>query len=225
MKKVFLLLIVLTTTVLFAQEKASDSTKTPKNYKFKTYVGFNGTINDDLNLNKKLKNSNLPEMNSFVPEFSFGLNYFGKNYSGDFEFGFMFSKPEEGNNEMKYRGFNSRLRVHYNLIDKEKFAFTSGLSLAFVGNEYDIYSKDNTIDLNNLQPNNNAGHVNFTNQMFYIGPSASVYLFKKTSMQLRINVGYELAITRGRYRSEYGSILNNINESGNNRFIFGISLL
>ena len=225
MKKTLLVLIAFTTTVLFAQEKSSDSTKTPKNCIIKTYIGFNGHVNDNLNLNKKLRNSNLPEMNSFVPEFTLGLNFFGKKYSGNFEFGFMFSKPEEGNNEMKYRGYNSRLRLHYNLVDKEKFAFTSGLSFAFTGNEYDIYSKDNTIDLNNLEPNNNAGHVNFSNQMFYVGPSASVYLFKKTSMRLRLNVGYELAITRGRYRSEYGSILNNINESGNNRFIFGISLL
>jgi hypothetical protein len=52
-----------------------------------------------------------------------------------------------------------------------------------------------------------------------------VYLFKKSSLQMRVNLGYEFALTRGRYRSEFGSILNNVNESGNNRFVFGITLL
>jgi hypothetical protein len=52
-----------------------------------------------------------------------------------------------------------------------------------------------------------------------------MYLFKKSSFQVKVNAGYELALTRGRYDSEFGSILNNVGESGNNRFVFGITLL
>ncbi len=227
MKKVLLSVLMLSSVIALAQEetKVVDSVKTSKSYKLETYIGFTGNVNDGMNLNKKLKNANLPELNSFVPEVHFGLNLFMEKYSGDIEFGFLFAKPNEGNNEMKYRGFNTRLRVHYNVVNQEKFAFTTGLGLAFLGNQYDIYSKDNTIDLNDLEPNNNSGHVSFTNQMLYFGPSASVYLFKKSSMQIRVNVGYEFALTRGRYRSEFGSILNNVGESGNNRFVFGITLL
>jgi hypothetical protein len=111
------------------------------------------------------------------------------------------------------------------VVNKENFALTTGLSLAYLGSQYDIYSKNNTIDLNDLEPNNNSGHVNFTNQMLYFGPSVSMYLFKKSSFQVKLNAGYELGLTRGRYQSEFGSILNNVNESGNNRFVFGITLL
>lgn len=224
MKKVVFAVVLLSSFIGFSQEKSTDSTKTKK-IKVDGYIGFNANINDNLNLNKKLSNANLPELDSFVPELTFGLNVFGKEYSGDVEFGFLFAKPEEGNNEMKYRGFNTRVRVHYNVVNQEKFALTTGLSLAYMGSQYDIYSKNNTIDLNDLEPNNNSGHVNFNNQMLYFGPSVSMYLFKKSSFEVKVNAGYEFALTRGRYDSEFGSVLNNIGESGNNRFVFGVTLL
>ena len=224
MKNILYSLVLLFAVCGFSQEKQTDSVKIKK-LKVDAYIGFNGYINDKINLNKKLSNANLPELDSFIPELTFGFNLFGKQYSGDIEFGFLFAKPEQNNNEMKYRGFNTRLRVHYNIINKEKFALTSGLSAAYLGNEYDIYSKDNSIDLNDLEPNNNSGHVNITNQMLYFGPSVSMYLFKKAMFPVKINAGYEFALTRGRYDSEFGSVINNIGESGNNRFVFGITFM
>lgn len=223
MKKVLISLLLLTSFAVYCQEKITDSTKTKK-VKVGTYIGFNGYVNDNMNLNKKLSNVNLPEINQFLPELTLGINIFTKKYSGDVEFGFLFAKQDEGNNEMKYRGFNTRVRAHYNVVNKGDFAFTTGLSIAFLGSEYDIYSKNNSINLNDLEPNNNSGHVNFTNQMLYLGPSVSMYLFRKSGFPIRVNAGYEFALTRGRYRSEFGSILNNIGESGNNRFMFGITL-
>ena len=224
MKKVIFSLCLLCTLFGFCQEKKTDSVKTKK-LKVDAYIGVNANINDNLYLNKKLSNANLPELDSFVPELTFGLNLFAQQYSGDMEFGFMFAKPEQNNNEMKYRGFNTRVRVHYNVVNQEKFAFTTGLSIAYISSQYDIYSKNNTIDLNDLEPNNNSGHVNFTNQMLYFGPSISMYLFKKAMFPVKVNAGYEFALTRGRYDSEFGSILNNVGESGNNRFVFGITFL
>jgi hypothetical protein len=224
MKNVLYSLVLLFAVCGFSQEKQTDSIKTKK-LKVDAYIGLNGYINDKINLNKKLSNADLPELDSFIPELIFGFNLFGKKYSGDIEFGFLFAKPEQNNNEMKYRGFNTRLRMHYNLINKENFALTSGLSVAYLGNQYDIYSNNNSIDLNDLEPNNNSGHVNITNQMLYFGPSVSMYLFKKSMFPVKVNAGYEFALTRGRYDSEFGSVINNIGESGNNRFVFGITFM
>lgn len=222
--KLFALLLLFSVTC-FAQENNNDSIA-KKPIKFRTYAGFAGNMNDNLNLNTNLKNSNLVQLGDAIPEFNFGLNYYWKQYSGDVEFGFLYATPDNKNNTaMKYRGFNTRVRLHYNLIDREKIAFTTGLSVSYLGSEYDIFSTNNTIDLNDLNPDNNSGHVSFTNEMLYIGPSASLYLFKKSNLQVRLNVGYELALTRGRYKSEFGSILNNINEAGNNRLLFGITIL
>jgi hypothetical protein len=209
------------TVVSYSQEKVIDSIK-KKEKKVSIYYGGFVSFNDDFNLNKKLRNSNLPELKTSIPDFVFGLNYFGKKYSGDAEFGFLYSKSDKGANQTKQMGFNSRIRVHYNLVDREKFAFTTGLSVAYTGNEYDIFNKNNTIDLNDLEPNNNSGHVNFTNAMLYFGPSTSFYFFRKSDWNVRLNIGYEFALTRGRYDSEFGSVINNIGESGNNRFVVGI---
>jgi hypothetical protein len=224
MKKVCLFVVMMLTVVTYSQEKVIDTIK-KKEKKISIYYGGSVSFNDDFNLNKKLRNSNLPELKTSIPDFVFGLNYFWKKYSGDAEFGFLYSKSDKGVNEIKQMGFNSRIRVHYNLVDREKFAFTTGLSVAYTGNEYDIFSKNNTIDLNNLEPNNNSGHVNFTNAMLYFGPSTSFYFFRKSDWNVRLNIGYEFALTRGRYDSEFGSVINNIGESGNNRFVFGFTFM
>jgi hypothetical protein len=224
MKNAYLFVIMMLTLVTYSQEKVIDTIK-KKEKKFSIYYGGNVSFNDDFNLNKKLRNSNLPELKTSIPDFVFGLNYFWKKYSGDAEFGFLYSKSDKGANQTKQMGYNSRIRVHYNLLDREKFAFTTGLSVAYTGNEYDIYNKNNTIDLNDLEPNNNSGHVNFTNAMLYFGPSASFYFFRKSDWNVRLNLGYEFALTRGRYDSEFGSVINNIGESGNNRFVFGFTFM
>jgi len=224
MKNVYLFVVMILTVVTYSQEKVIDTIK-KKEKKFSMYYGGNVSFNDDFNLNKKLRNSNLPELKTSIPEFVFGLNYYWKKYSGDAEFGFLYSKSDKGANETKQMGFNSRIRVHYNLVDREKFAFTTGLSVAYTGNEYDIFNKNNTIDLNDLEPNNNSGHVNFTNAMLYFGPSTSFYFFRKSDWNVRLNIGYEFALTRGRYDSEFGSVINNIGESGNNRFVFGFTFM
>jgi hypothetical protein len=220
MKNVYLFVVMMLTAVTYSQEKVIDTIK-KKEKKFSIYYGGNVSFNDDFNLNKKLRNSNLPELKTSIPDFVFGLNYFWKKYSGDAEFGFLYSKSDKGANKTKQTGFNSRIRVHYNLVDREKFAFTTGLSVAYTVNEYDIYNKNNTINLNVLEPNN-SGHVNFTNAMLYFGPSTSFYFFRKSDWNVRLNLGYEFALTRGRYDSEFGSVINNIGESGNNRFVVGI---
>ena len=224
MKNVYLFVVMMLTVVSYSQEKVIDSIK-KKEKKVSIYYGGFVSFNDNFNLNKKLRNSNLPELKTSIPDFVFGLNYFGKKYSGDAEFGFLYSKSDKGANQTKQMGFNSRIRVHYNLVDREKFAFTTGLSVAYTVNENDIYNKNNTIDLNDLEPNNNSGHVNFTNAMLYFGPSTSFYFFRKSDWNVRLNIGYEFALTRGRYDSEFGTVINNIGESGNNRFVFGFTFM
>ena len=221
MKNSYLFVIMLLTMVGYSQEKVADTIKKKDNIAV-TYCGLNVSFNDNFNLNNKLSNSNLPELKTSIPEFVFGINFFGKKYSGDLEFAFSYDKSDKGENETRQAGFNTRVRVHYNLINREKVAFTTGLSMAYVGTEYDIFNKNNTIDLNDLEPINSSGHINFTNSMLYLGPSASFYFFRKSDWNVRLNVGYEFALTRGRYHSEFGSILNNIGEAGKNRFLVGI---
>jgi hypothetical protein len=61
--------------------------------------------------------------------------------------------------------------------------------------------------------------------MLYVGPSASLYLFRLTNWKLRAKVAYEFALTRGRWRSEFLKVNNTVGEQGNNRFMFTLTTL
>lgn len=223
MKKIILPLVLFITSLTFAQETDSDK-KSEKLKAFFTY-GLNVQIHDEYAINTKLNQSGLPELKTTTPELFLGMTFFGKKYSGDLDFGFLNSKNESGNNENKYIGFTTRLRVHYNLINKEKIAFTTGLNISNTTGELNIYSKNNAIDLNTLNPDANSGHVSLRNNLYYAGPSASFYFFKHKTTQLRLNVGYEFAFSKGNWKSDYGNVLNSVNERGNNRFLFGLTIM
>lgn len=186
------------------------------------YFGVNAHFQNDINLNKNLQTSNVVVLDNNTADFVFGFNFFGKKYSSDFEFGFGETKNENNNSKNKNMHFTGRIRFHYNVINKTNFAFTSGLSLAGTSSEVDLYSKNNTIDFNNLNPNSNGGLLSIRNQMFYAGPSLSIYLFKDKFYKVRLNCAYELAFTNGKWKSDYGNTANSINERNNNRFVVGL---
>jgi hypothetical protein len=223
MRNLKVLIALFFVSLSFAQEK--EGTTTTEKPKFYFTYGLNAQVQDELSIDKKLKAAGLPEVNSFTPEFFIGMTLFGKKYSGDIDFGFLNSKNEAGNNENRYIGFTTRLRVHYNLINKEKVAFTTGLNLSNTTGELVIFTKNNLIDLNDLTPANNVGNLSLRNNLFFVGPSASLYLFNNKSTKLRVNVGYEFAFTNGKWKSDYADVNNTVKEQGNNRLVFGITLL
>ncbi|MBL7885914.1 MAG: hypothetical protein JNJ52_04145 [Flavobacterium sp.] len=195
-----------------------------KDVKVNTTIGLGAQIMD-FKINNLLESQGLAPLETTMPEFSLGINYFGKKVSVDTELGLLYAKPERNGNETKYISYVARLKAHYNLVNKTKFAFTGGLNLAFSGNQLDVYSQNNIIDLNNLNPNLNTGHISLKNNVFYAGPSVAAYLFKSSKFPVRLNAGYEFALSRGRWDSDFGSVINTVSERGNNRFLFGITLL
>lgn len=202
---------------------AKDSTCC-KDLKVNTTIGIGAQVLD-FKMNDLLDSQGLASVETVLPEFSLGINYFGKKVSVDTELGFLYAKPNRNGNETRYLSYVARGRVHYNVVNQTKFAFTAGLNLAFSGNQLDVYSQNNTIDLNNLNPNLNGGHVSLKNNMFYAGPSVAAYFFKSSKFPVRLNAGYEFGLSRGGWESDFGSVINSVNERGNNRFVFGITLL
>ena len=223
MRNLNLLIALFFVSWSFAQETKTNTIKEKPKFYF-TY-GVNAQVQDKLNIDAKLQNAGLPTVKSFTPEFFIGMTLFDKEFSGDIDFGFLSSKNDRASSENKYTGFTTRLRVHYNVVNKEKIAFTTGLNFSNTISDLNIYSLNNTIDLNDLTPTNNIGNVSLRNSMFYVGPSASVYLFKNKSTKLRLNAGYEFAFTNGKWKSDYANVINTVKEQGNNRFVFGITLL
>jgi len=174
MKKIILPLVLFVTSLTLAQETPSEI-KTDKVKAFFTY-GLNFQVHDEYAINTKLKQAGLPELKPQHLNF-FRNDIFRKKYSGDLDFGFLNSKNESGTNENKYIGFTTRLRVHYNVVNKEKIAFTTGLNISNTTGELNVYSKNNSIDFNNLNPDSNSGHVSVRNNLYYAGPS--VLFFQK----------------------------------------------
>jgi len=222
MKNLKFLIALLFVSWSFAQESETPTTEKPKFYF--TY-GINAQVQDKLNIDSKLQNVGLPALNSFTPELFVGMTLFGQKFSGDVDFGFLNSKNESGTNSNRYIGFTTRIRAHYNIVNKEKIAFTGGLNISNTTGELIVYANNNVFDVNNLNPINNLGTVSLRNTMFFAGPSASLYLFNNKKTKIRLNAGYEFAFTNGKWKSDYASVLNTVKEQGNNRFVFGISLL
>lgn len=203
-----------------AQEKSEAKNK--NDIDATIFFGVNAHFLNNFNLNKNLQASNVVLLDKSTAELVFGFNIFGKKYSSDFEFGFGENKSENSTSKNRIMNFTGRFRFHYNVLNKANFAFTSGLSLAGSSSEVDLYTNNNTIDFNNLNPNTNDGLITVRNQMFYVGPSASVYLFKSKAYKFRLNVGYEFAFTNGKWKSDYANTANSVNERNNNRFVLGL---
>jgi|AntRauMFilla1563_2_1112583.scaffolds.fasta_scaffold03663_5 hypothetical protein len=221
MKKVLTVFFLASSSLLLAQSP-EDSSKSRVKTDF--YIGFGATVQSQFNLNTNLKNGTLPELKETMPELIFGLNFFGEKFSGDAEFGFGSTQNDNANVKNRNVALNSRLRFHYNFVSQEKIALTGGLNVAVNNNQVDVYAKNNIIDLNNFSPSN-ISHVSLRNQMYFAGPSFSLYFLKHKKNQIRINLGYELAFTNGKWKSDFTEVQNTVKENGNNRFVFGISLL
>jgi hypothetical protein len=220
MKKIVILSILLSSSYVFSQSDDKNESKV----KTKFYIGLGGH-NQKFTLNDKLNFSNVAKLNETAFDLAFGINVFGKKYSGDLEFSTAVSRNDNENSKNVYANFSTRVRFHYNVINKNEMAFTAGLNLAYAVTDATFYSKNNSIDLNNLQPNNNFGEFSLINNVFYAGPSVALYVRKHKKTSLRLNIGYEFALSNGRWKSDFATVNNTVNESGNNRFIFGISLL
>ena len=227
MKKLLLVLALSVSLAGISQTETETETKTTtknESDSFRNfYIGIGGTVQSKYNLNEKLSSAGLPTLNLTVAEFTFGWNSFQEKFSGDYEFGFFGGRNDAGNEGNRLMGFNLRLRQHYNIVNKKKVAFTGGLNFVYTTNQVDVFSPNATIDMNDLGASNNV--LTIRNAMFYVGPSVALYVFRDMKFPLRLNLGYELALTRGRWKSDFSSINNTIGENGNNRFVFGITLL
>ncbi len=222
MKKLLLMLTLSINLAVIAQTETKPVNESEDLKDTKFYIGIGGSVQNKYNLDEKLSKANLPTLNTTALELTVGWNVFEQKYSGDYEIGFFGSQNDSGNSKNRIMGANFRVRAHYNFVNKEKVAFTGGLNFAYTVNQVDVFSRIATIDLDDLGATN---VLTIRNEMVYVGPSVGVYLFKNKKYATRINLGYEFALTRGRWKSDFSGVNNTVGESGNNRFVFGITLL
>jgi hypothetical protein len=224
MKYSIVLFSILISHISFGQDNANKTKeKKSESAKFNFYVGIGVHQQSNLNLNNRLSPVGLPKINQVQPEFTFGLNMIGKKYVSDIEIATSYSNTELIGNRNEFISTTGRLRFHSILKSTKKTLLSAGGNIAYAGSSVNLFSLNNTIDLNNL--NNNVNHLSLRNGMIYVGPSLSFYAFRKSTFPIRLSLGYEFALTRGRWRSDYADVNNTIGEFGKNRLMFGIAIM
>lgn len=224
MKKIFFITVVLLAQFTFAQEQETVLTDEKKCEmpKMDLYIGIGGVFYNDFSLNQKIRASGMPEIREAMPELMVGFNSLWEKYSFDMDLSSSYSTKKNSTTENKLASGTLRLRGHYNFVNKSKILLSGGLNVAYTHNDFNLYSRDNEINLNDLNPENNSGHVSLKNDIFYAGPSLAFNLKRKEKLSIRLNVGYEFAFTNGKWKSDYANVSNSVKENGQNRLMVGV---
>lgn len=188
------------------------------------YVAFGAAFNGNYRINENLKASEMPQLAETMPEVTFGLNFTGEQYLIDVEFNGGYLNTKRGEGRLNVATSGVKLRGHYVPFKTESFFISAGADVSYIANIIDLYNKQNVIDMNDLQPLNYTGHINLNNELLYAGPSVAVGLFQKTNFPVRLNMGYEWALTNGYWDSDFADVYNSVKENGHNRFYAKVTL-
>jgi uncharacterized protein YhjY with autotransporter beta-barrel domain len=220
--------ILFIATLLFAQfSLGQEDQMIPTNNqdefpKFDIFIGVGGVFYNDFAINSKIKASAMPEIRESMPELLVGLTTSSEKYWIDAELTFSYSNTDNNTTENQLASGSFRLRGHYNFAKLKRIDFSGGLNIAYSYNELNLFSKNNDINLDDLNPENNSGHVSLKNDIFYAGPSLAVNFRSKEKVSIRLNMGYEFAFTNGKWKSDFANVSNTVKENGQNRFMVGL---
>ena len=214
MKKLLLFSLLVITTISLAQQSK------PKEGRQSIYFGGGFVSNSRFAIDDKLESSNLPQIQANVPEFVFGVNHFFNKGFLDMELSSnMFKKSNSATTSNGSRS-NFRLRGHYNFVNNKDIVFSGGLNLAFTANDFNVYSQNNQVDVNNLAASTTS-YIRLRNNMFFAGPSLGFAIKNKGEQLVRLNVGYEFALITGKWKSDFANVSNSIHENGQSRLMIG----
>lgn len=193
--------------------------------RFNLYAGFGVNILGDYKMNDKLKASGMPEIASAAPEVTFGFNYTPSDsrFYHDLELAAAYMDEKTTTNRLKTTVASFKFRLHYKVIETQKLFLSGGLDLGYAQTIVNLYSRGNTIDLNDLDPSTHTGHINMNSSQFTLGPSVALGLFQD-SFPVRINAGYSIGVTKGKWESEFAKVQNTVNESGLGSFYAKVSI-
>lgn len=228
MKKVLFAAICLIgfQSVSFAQEMAITSSpeETKNEPKVKMFAAFGAGFLGDYEINNKLGSQGLPQMADVLPEFSVGFNLAAQKLSFDLEFIAAYGDEKTSTTRIKTTNAGIKARGHYVPVKTNSFFISGGLDLSYIGTQADLYRRDNVIDLNDLDPATQTGHISLRNELLYAGPSVAVGLFQDKGFPIRLNFGYDWAVTNGKWKSDFGDVTNTVKESGHGRAYAKVTL-
>lgn len=225
MKKLFVFaLSLLAFNISLAQENTPANDSICKGPKIDIYLGLGVQFNDGQKLNSNLSANGMPLIQEALPEFMIGLNFLGETYLVDVELASSWMDRRNNLARNQLMQFTSRARGHYNFINDKRWILSGGLNLAFSRNDLNLFSRNNEIDLSDLNPETQSNHISLRNHMLFAGPSFGIQLKRKEKLIARLNVGYEFALTNGKWKSDFATVRNTVKEQGVNRFMVGVTI-
>lgn len=225
MKKIVLIALSIlgVQSTVIAQETETTTTTSQKTHvykdRFNFYYGFGVNVLSDYKMNDKLKASGMPQIANAAPEFTFGFSFVPSDirFYHDIEGGLAYMDEKTAGNRIKTTVATVKLRLQYKLIERQDLFFSAGLDIGYAQTGINLYSRGNTIDLNDLNPSTHTGHISMRNGQLTLGPSVALGLFQQ-SFPVRINAGYNIGVTKGKWKSDFADVANTINESGQGSF-------
>ncbi len=196
----------------------------PDDIKFSFYFGGGIAVLGDYNINRNLQAAGMPSINEVMPELSLGYTISSHNIAFDFEVNANFMDKSVDNHRLRIFGSGIKMRGHYIPYKTDAFFVSGGLDISYVTTQFALNDRNSVIDLNDLDPVTQTGHISLNNALLYTGPSVAVGLFQNKAFPMRINVGYDFALTNGRWKSEFADVVNRVGESGHSRFYAKINL-
>ena len=226
MKYRIIFVILFSITSLFAQEEeleafSGDSMKKTHPH---FYLGLQGNITSGWNINQTLISQGFSPIADNGLEFTLGLKQTGEQFTFDVEGGFLVNNQQNQNYRTNLYTSVGRIKFGKLLVNKERFHLTAGIQSAFTRNDIELFKKDQVVDLANLDPNNQPTQLRLRNHMLAAGPMIGFGFGKIAKKSIRFYVAYEHGLTRGRWKSDFGPVNNTIEEQGQGRWLFGITL-
>lgn len=229
MKKIVLIALSIlgVQSSLIAQETETTitTTATSSDEEVKTwYISVGAAVIDDYKINKKLAAAGMPQIGNSALEFTIGHSVMYKKLLMDIEWNTNYVDNKTATDRVKTVNSGVNFRVNYVAWQNNKFFFSGGADMSYMFNYFNLYTKGNVIDLNDLNPSTHTGHINLNNSQFYMGPSIVFGALQKTKFPLRLNLGYEWALYSSNWKSEVAGVANSFRENGQGRFYAKLSI-
>lgn len=223
MKKFFFFVLL---TIGIQSLSAQQTTETTNDSipKFTFYVGFGAAFNGDYNINKNLEAADMPQIGGTIPVFTVGYNIGCNKWPVSLELNAGYSDKTNSDNRVKNTMAQFKLQIHYMPFHTKSAFLSAGADISYSGNQFDLYRRDNVIDMNNLNPGYYNGHISLNNEQLLVGPSVTFGFFQDKTFPLGLNLGYDIALTNGKWKSDFGKVTNAVKENGFSSFYFKLNL-
>lgn len=210
----------------FAQETTTVTEKeNTSKVKVDFYLAAGVNFVGDYKINENLKEAGMPEIGNSAPEFTFGFNLSGQQWLADFEVSGSYWKKDNNPLRSTALGSTIKLRGHYVPYRTEKFFISAGADLSYASNDFNFYNRNAEIDLDDLDPTTQTGHIQLKNNILYVGPSIAIGFLQDKSTKLRLNIGYDIAAISGKWKSDYTDVNNSFRENGHDKFYIKLTIL